>query len=206
MLCGSKIGDFLYQLAICKRYQADVYLYKNCKGKYPHLRNNFTMAMWQFVYPLVESFNIKWWDEKLHIDHDLNNFRNDLNLHKQHLMQSMQNVVDKVDAVYEPWITIEPKKVSPIVVTHSLARATKKKYSFLKPAIFLGLEKEWKVFNSRCEIDFYPVADALEMAEVMKGAELCVCNDSAPLVIGQAVECNIASNDNVMTMIPLQKL
>ena len=58
-----------------------------------------------------------------------------------------------------------------------------------KQSIFIGLEEEWEAFKelTSWDIEFHPVANLLEMASIIAGADQFIGNQSAALAVAQGL-------------------
>lgn len=88
-----------------------------------------------------------------------------------------------------PWLTVqEPKTVKPVVVSRSERYNPRDSIERWKPivetgmldtnAIFVGTPKEHELFNQTfgTTVEYYPVQDFLELAQVIAGSDLLVSN------------------------------
>lgn len=89
-----------------------------------------------------------------------------------------------------PWIHCEAKRLARTIFCRSFRyRNQETEYKALLQehrgsALFLGLPDEHRDFEERFgKIDFYRVKDALEMAEIINGAEIFIGNQSSPLAL-----------------------
>jgi hypothetical protein len=89
-----------------------------------------------------------------------------------------------------PWIHCDAKSLAQTIFCRSFRyRNQETEYKSLLQehkgkALFLGLPDEHRDFEDRFgKIDFYRVKNALEMAEIIKGSELFVGNQSSPLAL-----------------------
>jgi len=97
-----------------------------------------------------------------------------------------------------PWLEADPKTVKPIVIARSSQyipadgdegwRNIIGSFDITKDAFFIGTPAEHSAFETKfgIQVDYYPVQDFLEMANVIAGADLMVSNQGFPysLAIG----------------------
>ena len=139
--------------------------------------------MMRFIRPLIESnfFFRGYWDNIQHIDHDLNNFRHCPDLYNQSIYNSCFWAVNKNPPKYKRWLKVQKKEIAPVVVTANIHT----NYDYPDDAIFLGTLDEYDKYGKNT--NYYKINDALEMAEIIAGAEELICTRSLPLVIAQSI-------------------
>lgn len=97
----------------------------------------------------------------------------------------------------EPWLTVpNPRKVASVVMARS-SRYHNPKFlwrAFLKRhadnCMFVGSGREWIAFRQQfiCHIPWTDTKDALELAQVIAGADLFIGNQSLPYAIAEGLK------------------
>ncbi len=124
------------------------------------------------------------------ITHDFRQFRSHCLDPAECLSRWQARCVGISDLNLEPWLTIETssRAIGRVVVTRSL-RYRNANFSWKKVAekfgeriVFIGLDEEYHQFQTEAETvaERFYVDDALEMASIIRGADLIVCNQSFP--------------------------
>lgn len=95
----------------------------------------------------------------------------------------------------KPWLFAQPESglQEHIVVARSQRyRAPQIDYSFLKKypkLLFVGVEQEWKEMRQMLPaIDYRPVNDFLELAQVVNGSRLFIGNQSFPFAVAEGLK------------------
>jgi hypothetical protein len=99
--------------------------------------------------------------------------------------------------ITEPWLfNVEKKHIRDIVINDTgklrwegITVDWKKLKKFRKRCIFIGLRHEHDNFvRDRFDVDYYPIKDALDFAQVIKGSKLYVGNQSTGLAIAEGLK------------------
>lgn len=109
------------------------------------------------------------------------------------------------EAKKEPWLSVEPKIIAPVVFSRSGA-GRKPHHVYHNPnfpwhrvwrkyhehSVFIGLEEEYRAFCGTCgETSHYVTKDLLEAAQVIAGCSLFVGNQSSLHAIAEGMKKNI---------------
>lgn len=180
--------------------------------------SGINVEKFKFIMPLLE--NQKYISSIIHINYQTSDLINlsYKNINKKYFINSCNDFIDldlfrlesESDFIYEryrkkfdiplcnyenPWIDVEPKKISEIIVSRTTRYNNKMfpwknfVYNYKKNMIFVGLVSEYKLFVNRYGyIPFYKVKDAYEMASVIKGSELFIGNQSLAYSIAEGLK------------------
>lgn len=180
--------------------------------------SGINVEKFKFIMPLLE--NQKYISSIIHINYQTSDLINlsYKNINKKYFINSCKDFIDldlfrlesESDFIYEryrkkfdiplcnyenPWIDVEPKKISEIIVSRTTRYNNKMfpwknfVYNYKKNMIFVGLVSEYKLFVNRYGyIPFYKVKDAYEMASVIKGSELFIGNQSLAYSIAEGLK------------------
>lgn len=193
------MGDIIYSLLSIK----------NLKIKANYLidinkKSNLTVmnqSKFDFLKPLLESQhyinNVLIYNNQ-NIDFDLDLFRNNKNIKKQHLSLShWESLNIKKDFNLNiNWLKVKPKQKHEIVIHRSLIRHNQKfnylNYFTTKDIVFLGYESEYNKFINEYKIDikYLKTKNALEFAEIIAGSNLFIGNQSIGYAIAEGLKVN----------------
>lgn len=189
------IGDMIYSLPIIRFYGGGE-LHLNPWGlpskKPDGSASGFNKATIKLVKPLLEAqeyiTKVKSWNRD-RVNVDLDYFRTN----PVGLENLCENILTRFEVPFleadKPWLTCNKKKIAPIVISRSFRYRNdnlnyKSIFENFKDCVFIGLEVEHSDFQERFgKIDFFPVRDFLEMAEVINGADLFIGNQSSPMAV-----------------------
>ena len=193
------IGDLLYSLPVIKETGGGA-LYINCSymgNKMDGSKSGFNINILNFLKPLLESQKyikkVEAWNNNP-IDVDLDYFRS-LNLNCATLCQSILNSFSvSMDVTNAPWIECNKKKITSAVFARSFRYRNEnvdyKQYleKYKDDCIFVGLIEEHSDFVKMFgHIRYYQVANMLEMAEIINGADIFIGNQSSPMSLAIAL-------------------
>jgi hypothetical protein len=203
-------GDIIYSLptlfALTSGVKATLYLnldqpanYAVTRGTHPLGKVMLDSKMFSMLRPLLlsqpkisqcESFNGET------IDYDLDIFRNSLfpqhagNIARWYFLHFAVNA-----DLGKPWLHVNPNQTVSdyIVVARSLGyHSPGIDYSFLDKygkLLFVGVPEEFEAIRKMLpSIEYYPVSDFLELAEVIAGSKLFIGNQSFPFSIAEAMK------------------
>ena len=196
-----KLGDILYSLCFVKSMGG---------GKlYLQLNGWLDQKGFDFLKPLIlaQSYitDVELWNGQ-QIDYDLDRFREIMNTsHQRSLVESYFVIFNKTPPINfqtEPWIEVlEELHKDSIIVSrvpsglHGSREVYNPSYiNLLKETtnkcFFVGLIEEWHNFIQTFELDieYRYVENALELAQLIKGADYCVMNQSMPVVIAESMK------------------
>lgn len=191
------IGDIIYSLALAKYTGCDHYIL--CQTRGPQ-RNMINQAAFDFIAPLLKNQS---YISNTIFHKDLyptkgNEFRKWLrwfNIAESHFYAFGHAKEDTLNFIRRnTWIEAEPKKIKRILVSKT-GRYVNNNLNFdlLKDFHkddlgFIGTEREYLDFQdySKIKLDHVKIGSMLEMAEVIAGAELMVCNPSSPCAVSQS--------------------
>jgi hypothetical protein len=147
-----------------------------------------------FVIPL------KYWKHWNNITKNLDQFRP---IHRKnptkHLAQCHLDIYKMTYDLSQPWINnIKPKHINKIIINRTPRYHDKQLLdwslleSYHKDCTFIGLESEYKLFLELYEIpiDYYKCSSGLEMAQIIKGSDLFVGNQSLAFSIAEGLKVN----------------
>lgn len=117
------------------------------------------------------------------IDVDLNEFRKyAIQMPHMHLVSCHEYATARHTDGYQPWLKYPPKEVAPIVINRSERNLGWLEWRLLLPhrkkCIFIGLKKEWLMFNDLLDVEYYDCQDLYELACVVAGSQLFIGNQS----------------------------
>ena len=205
-LCGSfkhsgDIGDVIYSLPVIRHlgggtlFLNEKSLGKKCDGS----NSGLTMDLITMLTPLLEAqpYNkkVEIYDKKYNPIINIDEFR------ERWSISGSENLCMKIlyafsipyQEIESPWIDCEAKQVAEIVFARSNRyRNDNTTYKNIlkknKSSIFIGLPFEHKDFVQNFGyVPYYPVKNFLEMAEVIKGCNTFVGNQSSPLSLAAAM-------------------
>lgn len=195
------LGDLWYSLPVIRHLGGGT-LYLNPNGLKgfkpdgtPSGLNHSSIAM---AIPLLEAqpyvSSVKFWTDETYAAVDIDYFRQ-VNFRSDNLCNKILSAFGvPFTETNKPWIQCDPKPIAKTVFCRSFRyRNPTTKYKDLlrkygRSAVFMGLPEEHKDFEHQFgKIDFYPVKDFLEMAQVINGAELFIGNQSSPMALAIAM-------------------
>jgi hypothetical protein len=205
------LGDIIYSLPTIKQLGGGI-LYLDttggedepiCRVQCPDGKTKFNDATYNFIKPLIEAQSYIKAVKKYNgnkVDYNLNNFR--YKFADPNRRSQARNLLDlHLDAFNLP----EWDHNSPWLETNNIKKLDKKtivsrtpryqcshtwfesqRFNFRDKSIFVGLEKEHELFQwtFNIKVPFFKVKDALELAEILKGANHLVSNQTSTLAIG----------------------
>jgi len=133
--------------------------------------------------------------ENQHIDCDLDGFRTmEMNLSMGNISRWYVPIIGQDITLHLPWIDCERREFKGIILARSSRYNNPNlQFRFLEnyPVKFIGLKSEYQEMKKRIRnLEYLPVSNFLEMAEVIKGAELFIGNQSMPFAIAEGVKVN----------------
>lgn len=197
--CGD-IGDVIACLPVIRSMGGGNMLFTH---KDRNCRESLRGARFESLRPLLEAQpyvdNAVWLEEPPRVEHiDFSTFRKG---HKkgENLAQWQARHVG-VPISESPWLIAEPSPKTKGRVLFARSKRyhnpdfpwDKIVYRFKDP-LFVGLPDEYAAFQTAWgkPIESYTAKDLLELASLIKGCELLVCNQSCPFWIGAALGANI---------------
>ena len=200
-------GDIIYALptikAIVKNSDCILNLHLNQTGFYnnTHPLGNVMLneKMVKMITPLLEAQSyIKQIavQENQQIDYDLDIFRQaPFLLDRGDISRWYFHIFNVFYDLSEAWIKVSPN----LNYSNSIVLARSERYnnlyidySFLtqyKNIVFLGVESEYKIMKIKIpNLEWKPVANFLEMAEIIAGAKFFIGNQSFPYAIAEAMK------------------
>lgn len=190
------IGDVVYTLPAV-RHMGGGRVLLSTRGLHPPkpdgTPSGLSEATARMLAPLLEAQpyvdGVGEWDGR-EVDVDLDAFRDGRDFNLGNLCgMILGHFGTPFDDVSRPWLSCRPRHEARAVFARSFRyRNEQVMYGVLRrkhpDAVFVGLPEEHADFVARFgHIPFRPVADFLEMAEVIAGAEVFVGNQSSPLAI-----------------------
>lgn len=232
---SGSFGDIIYSLPVIKKLgggllQLAMHNLKNCAIKYgysvsamdPIHLDHLNETQYRLIAPLLERqpyiTGVSQWNvgepdpENLF---DLDRFRHVLfrSFHGNYLKAYYIsfNLQYDIDDIIDPWLEVDKKTVSPIVVARTTRYRTNepagtntyrnlnKDCNFKENAIFVGTKEEHEDFEKTiCDkISYYPVKNFLEMANVIAGSSLFIGNGT--------MAYSLAIGTNTPTLMEYQK-
>lgn len=99
------------------------------------------------------------------------------------------------ECLNRPWLECAAKLIQPVVI-HRSERYQNKEFDWKRvlekyknKCVFIGLEQEHRKFTDQFSyLPFYKVENALDMAQVIAGAKLMICNQSMPGAIAEGLK------------------
>lgn len=198
-----KLGDILFSLCFIKNVGG---------GKlYLEIGDFLDQTGYEFLRPLLISqpyiTDVEIWRGE-QVNYDLDIFRNIMNSsHTRTTCESffvVFGVPTPVDFDTEPWLEVTDELfVGGVLINrverglHGRESKTNMYKELTKDKInmcyFVGLPHEYEEFKNSCEVDipYQPAKDALELAQMIKGSQLCLMNHSMPLVIAEGLKKTI---------------
>ncbi len=195
------IGDIIYSMPVMRYLGGGtLFLNESMMGKKLDGSNSgLTMDLIAMLTPLLEAQpyikKVEIFDKKYNPIINIDKFR------ERWSISGSENLCNKIlyafstpyKEIESPWINCEAKQVAEIVFARSNRyRSEKTTYKNIlgknKSAIFVGLPCEHKDFIQNFGyVPYYPVKNFLEMAEVIKGCNTFVGNQSGPLSLAVAM-------------------
>lgn len=134
---------------------------------------------------------LPWEGEK--IDYDFNPFADDTKIETKHLVQTHWNVFypNSTLDISEPWMDVEPKEIAELIITKSTRWPGNADWNVLerykKRAVYVGWEWEYRHFR-HFNVAYHYVRNALEFAQVIRGAKLFAGNQSFGFSLAEAMK------------------
>jgi hypothetical protein len=218
-------GDCVYSLPVIKALGEGV-LFLTPFNRHPYpldsrwTRTGGSPEFMDNLRPLFEAQPYIWKVQYTHgfpysVDHDLNSFRIPW---KQRTAKDNQSILSlhmeafNLPMPTKPWLTVPEKFVTkwPIVVNRTQRyqnndfQWTRFIEKFHKQMVFVGTYQEYELLCGMApmfKFEYLETKNALELAQVIAGAKLCVMNQSLPLAIAhglhkKVVVCEWPSNPN----------
>jgi len=205
------MGDIIYSLPTIKLLGGGI-LYLDitggddepiCKMQCPDGKTKFNEHSFNFLKPLLDKQSyikeVKIYNKEK-IDYNLNNFRYTFSDPKRrsktgNLLDLHLNAFNLPEWDHNlPWIEVDNiKKLDKKTIVARTPRYQSshtwfesQRFNFSDKSIFVGLEREHDLFEWTfgIKIPFYKVRDALELAEILKGANHLISNQTSILAIG----------------------
>lgn len=211
-------GDILYSLPVIKSTGGGV-LFLTPKNNYPYpLNTRWTRTggaanFMDNLRPLLEAQDYIWKVQYTHghpasTTHDLNKFRLPWKNRSSKDWESILKLHCDAFGVKwpedKPWLTVDDPIVipnRPIVVNLTQRyRSNERRWDlfireYADKIIFVGTPEEHELFNGLgapdVSVPYYPTKDALELARVVAGAKVVVCNQSLVLAIAHGLCKNV---------------
>jgi hypothetical protein len=202
-------GDIIYSIptAYAIAQQATIHYHlslgmKGIYGKSPHPLGNLMLneKMVQMLQPLltaqpqITSCTIHRPDDVVDVDLDLMR-SHPISMGAGHIARWYFYVFAVNADLGKPWLFAEKDESvkNHIVIARSQRyRAPGINYSFLKKynnLLFVGVEQEWKEMREILpQIEYRPVKDFLELAQVINGSKLFIGNQSFPFSIAEGLK------------------
>lgn len=192
------IGDIIYSLSVAQFTGCDHYII--CQTRGPQ-RNMIDENLYKFIAPLLErqSYINNVIFHKDSYQTEMNNFRYWLrwfSIPEAHFYAYKYSKEQALNHIRRyNWIECDKKPVKKILISktgrywnHDLNFDIIKDYK-RESLGFIGTEREYHDFTDQYKIqsDYIKVSSLLEMAEVIKGSEMMVCNPSSPCAISQCM-------------------
>lgn len=215
---SGRMGDIVWSLALIKQLGGAEVLYINIGS------HGFNQDNYNFLRPLlVKQPYIKhvevYTDQK--VDYDLDRFRNVMNQSWHGSLCGSYfytfNIEMDKNLQIDPWLYIDNQLNHKIVISRSTSLYHRDKHNNFwdtlieknleRNCVFVGHKHEHDIFNNeyKCNIDYYPVENAWELANVIGGCAMWTGNQSLPAVIAEATKRTIflesrldnAKNDHI---------
>ena len=185
------MGDIIYSLPTIMAYGGNAVLYL----KFNHLKFFYELLKQQ---PYICEIKDKTTIESPFINLDkyrpVSRIKKSQHLVLSHLESQQQ---ENSNWINNPWLFfIEPKYVADIIINRTKRYHDKQEidWNLLKPyenkCKFIGYEKEWKQFVQEYNLDipFFPIANGLELAQIIKGSKLFIGNQSCSFSLAEAMK------------------
>ena len=201
-------GDIMYaipaMIALAKGKPIHLYLHIDQKGEYgknPHPLGGkmLTQKMVDMLKPLLINQNgitkVEVYTDQ-HIDYDLDVFRRfPIWLSRGNISRWYFLVFPTTYPIHLPWLKVQPDdsvKDHLIIARSQRYRAPGIDYSFLrkyKKILFVGVQVEYEEIKPMIpNIEFRPVNDFLELAQLIMGCRLFIGNQSFPFSIAEGLK------------------
>ncbi len=202
-------GDIIYSIpaALAIAGNANVHYrlslgMKGVYGKSPHPLGNLMLneKMVEMLAPLltthsqIESCSVQQPSDKIDIDLDLVR-SHPIAMGAGHIARWYFYVFAVNADLGKPWLFATPDssvKDTIVIARSQRYRAPGIDYSFLKKypnLLFVGVEQEWKEMQQMLpKIEYRPVKDFLELAQVIGGSKLFIGNQSFPFSIAEGLK------------------
>lgn len=135
---------------------------------------------------------VEWDDIEINLDSFRPVHRKDV--HK-HLAKCHLEANGLKASLKQKWLEVDPMRKAPIIINRTPRyRGGSLDWSILKDyqddCCFIGLEKEWKVFQKETGLDikYHSCDNALEIASVIKGSDLFLGNQSFAYACAEALK------------------
>jgi hypothetical protein len=196
---AGEYGDLCYSLPTVKALGGGVIYLSLLNGV---TRCTMTKQDRDWLAPLFESQpyikGLKMYSGQA-IAYNLNYFRNYWREHPEFAVNLAQwhcrafEIDEKV--VQEPWLQCDAKPIQPVVI-HRSERYHNNDFPWKRvldkykgKCVFIGLPQEHRKFTEQFgHLPFYQVVDSLDMAQVIQGCQLMVCNQSFPCSVGEGLK------------------
>ena len=127
------------------------------------------------------------------IDYNLDRFRaQPINLSMGNISRWYSNIVEKPVNLTDPWLNSYSILNNRVVIARSERYLNPNlDYSFLTEfnPLFLGIEKEFAIMARIIKgLEFYPVKNFMEMAQMISGSRLFIGNQSLPYAIAEGLK------------------
>lgn len=157
-------------------------------------RETLRGARYEALKPLLQAQpyidSVEWSDKIPNTRYDFSTFRHD-HIKGENLAQWQARHLG-VSISESPWLLVEPspKTRGRVIFTRSLryhgAFPWDKALQRYKDPLFLGLPEEYQAFQTKWgkPIESRTAANILELAQLIRGSDLLICNQSAPFWLG----------------------
>jgi ADP-heptose:LPS heptosyltransferase len=189
------LGDVIASLPIVRALGGGHYVCfnrpKGCRESLRGLRYEALEPLLK-AQPYIES--VRWSDTVVHPDHDFSTFRHDHIDHENLIQWQARHIGVSVSET--PWIIANPSpKTKGRVLFARSQRYHNPKFPWdkiiqrFKDPLFIGLPSEYMAFQTKWgkPLESYMAENLLELAELIAGCELLVCNQSCPYWLAAAV-------------------
>jgi hypothetical protein len=202
-------GDIIYSipaaLAIAKKANVHYHLSLGMKGVYgksPHPLGNLMLnekmvamlAPLLTSHPQIASCTVQQPTDAIDVDLDLIR-SHPIAMNAGHIARWYFHVFAVNTDLGKPWLFAQPDdsvKDQIVIARSQRYRAPGIDYSFLKKypkLLFVGVEQEWKEMREQLPtIEYRPVANFLELAQIIAGSQLFIGNQSFPFAIAEALK------------------
>lgn len=215
---SGKIGDLLYSLYFCKSISQAIGEFKfnfHIQTNVPeimtgrqHNKIRLTEAGAKFIQPLLKiqpyinnlTISDDWDEKNVQNGYNLDAFRQlPINFHGGFIIEWYYNLTNlPLRRDYEsPMLIVESnKEYSNKIILLATERYFNPfvELSVLKPyqkdMIFIGLENEYNFVKKSLDIPRVDVKDALEVAQILKGAKLVISNQNGNFTIAELINAN----------------
>ena len=132
-------------------------------------------------------------DKDCDCDYDLDRFRRQpINLGMGNISRWYSNIINLPIDLHEAWLHVYGQKNDRVVIARSERYNNPNlNYKFLSEysPLFVGIEQEFEMMKEQIPtLEYRPVNNFYEMAQVIKGSSLFISNQSLPYAIAEAMK------------------